>query len=267
VATLFALELRSTAPAAATTLVGTVFLVIFVTVVFQGGLARHIAQALDVIPPRTLIVGGGRVGRELAQRLADRGEEVVIVEREQSVVESLREDGFVVHLGDGTRRDVLERAGIENARIVAVATADDDGNLLIGQLAANTYDAETVVARVNEPSYLDAFEDVDVVPISTPMSIAWSMDNVIERPGISQWMRELDRDGDVQEVEVTSAAHAGKRVAEFTDELPEGCHLALISRGETNRLPHPDDRLERGDHLTLLGRRDAVREAIDYCTT
>jgi NhaP-type Na+/H+ or K+/H+ antiporter len=267
VATLFALELQATNQAAATTLVGTVFLVIFATVVIEGGLARHIAQALDVIPMRAIIIGGGRVGRELAQRLEERGEEVVLIERDEQECERLRERGFTVHKGDGTRQEVLERAGIGNARIVAASTQDDDVNLLIGQLAKNTYDIETVVARVNEPSNLDAFEDLDVEAISTSMSVAWSMDNVIERPGISKWMTELDRDGDVQEVEVTSEDHAGKTVATLGEELPEGCHLALISRDETNRLPEADDTIELGDHLTFIGRRSAVREAIDYCTS
>ena len=264
VATLFALELQSRNPDAATTLVGTVFLVILVTVVFEGGLARHIAQALDVIPKRVIVVGGGRVGTELAERLAERGESVVIVERDQQVIERLRGDGFTAHNGDGSERTVLERAGIENAAVVAAATRDDDLNLLVSQLA-NTYDVETVVARVNEPGNVAAFDDLDAEAISTSSSIAWSMDNVIERPGISQWMRELDRDGDVQEVEVSNPDHAGKTVAELGDALPEGCHLALISRDGTNRLPHPDDRIEPGDHLTFIGRLEAVRDAIEYC--
>ncbi|MEA5389437.1 cation:proton antiporter, partial [Haloarculaceae archaeon H-GB11] len=91
VATLFALELQPTDPSTATALVGTVFLVIFATVVFEGGLARHLAQALDVIPMRAIIIGGGRVGKELASRLEERGEDVVIIERDQRVVEELRE--------------------------------------------------------------------------------------------------------------------------------------------------------------------------------
>ncbi|GAB6860006.1 cation:proton antiporter [Haloplanus litoreus] len=267
VATLFALELQPERPEAATILVGTVFLVIFATVVFEGGLARHVAQVLDVIPMRALIVGGGRVGTELAERLDARGEDVVIVDPDAEVVEAQRSKGFTVHRGDGTQTDVLERAGVENAKVVAVTTADDDANLLVSQLAKNTYGVETVVARVTDPSNLDAFDDLDVEAISTAMSVAWSMDNVIERPGISQWMTELDRDGDVQEVVVTSAAHAGKTVAELTDELPDGCHLAVISRDTTTRLPHRDDTIQRGDHLTFIGRRQAVRDAIEYCTS
>jgi NhaP-type Na+/H+ or K+/H+ antiporter len=267
VATLFALELQPQNPAAATTLVGTVFLVIFVTVIFEGGLARHIAQALDVIPMRAIIIGGGRVGTELARRLEDRGEEVVVIEQDEDVVEGLRSEGFTARQGDGSQQDVLEKAGIENAKIVAAATSNDDVNLLVGQLSKNTYDIETVVARVNQPSNLDAFEDVDIEPISTSMSVAWSMDNVIERPGISQWMTEIDRDGDIQEIEVTSREYAGRNVSYLGKDLPDGCHIALISRNGTNQLPHPEDTIQMGDHLTLIGRREAVREAIDYCST
>jgi len=266
VATLFALELQPEASGAATTLVGAVFLVIFATVVFQGGLARHIAQALNVIPKRTIIVGGGRVGRALGQRLEERGEEVLIIDTDEHTIEDLREEGFSVRHGDGTDREVLERAGAGNAKVVAVATGDDDVNLLAAQLAKNTFDLDRVVARVNQPANIEAFEDLDIEAISTGMSVAWSMDNVIERPAISRWMTELGQSGDVQEVEVTTEAIVGETVAELMAELPEDCHLALLSRDETNQLPHPEDRIERGDHLTFIGRSEAVRQAIDHCT-
>ena len=262
VATLFALELRPESPEAASTLVGTVFLVIFVTIVFEGGLARHIAQGLNVIPMRAIVVGGGRVGRALAERLADRGEEVLLIEHDPEVVEDLRSDGFSVHEGDGTQRDVLENAGADNAKVVAAATADDDVNLLIGQLARNTFDVETIVARVNDPDNEEAFGDLDIEAISSGMSIAWSMDNVIERPAIARWMTELDREGDVQEIEVTDGM-VGETVSALRTELPDNCHVALISRNEHNRLPEPSDTIERGDHLTIIGRKEAVREALD----
>ncbi|ERH00898.1 MAG: NhaP-type Na+/H+ and K+/H+ antiporters with a unique C-terminal domain protein, partial [Halonotius sp. J07HN6] len=64
VATLFALQLQTEAapsnPAGGDLLAGTVFLTILLTVVFEGGFARQIAEKLDVIPMRVLIIGGGR---------------------------------------------------------------------------------------------------------------------------------------------------------------------------------------------------------------
>ncbi len=266
VATLFALELQPQNSQAATILAGTVFLIIFTTVIFEGGLARHIAQKLNVIPMRAIIIGGGRVGKSLAERLDDRGEEVIIIEDKDEEIENLKTQGFTVVEGDGTKEKILEKAGIENAKIVALATGTDDVNLLIGQLAKTAYSVDTVVARVNEPSNIDAFEDLDIKAISGSKSIAVSMDNTIERPGIARWMTEIDRDGDVQEIEVTSESIIGETVSELQEGLPDNCHLALISREKDNKLPHQNDTIKKGDHLTLIGRKEAVREGIEYCS-
>ena len=292
VATLFALDLRAraqtldataaeatgqraatlaaqadTLTAQADVLVGTVFLVIFVTVVLQGGFARHIAQTLDVIPMRVLIVGGGRVGRALATRLEDRDEQVVIIENDDEQLEKLRQEGFTARRGDATERDALRQAGAENASVLAVTTDDDDVNLLVAQLAKNAFDIETVIARVNRPENMDAFEDLDVDAVQSSMSIAWAIDNRVERPAISEWMTELDRTGDVQEIEVTADKVVGRTVSELADDLPEDVHLALLSKDGDSRIPHADDVLNRGDHITLIGRTSAVGEAITYCET
>jgi Trk K+ transport system NAD-binding subunit len=265
VATLFALELQASNPIAADVLVGMVFLVIVMTVVLQGGFARHIAQALNVLPMRVLIIGGGRVGRGLAARLTDRGENVIIIETDQEKVEVARTAGFTVHHGDGTDTAVLEEAGVGNAKLVAAATGDDDSNLLVAQLVNSKYDVETVIARVNRPRNVEAFEELGVRAISANESIAQAMDNAVERPALSEWMTELGRDGDVQEIEVTADRLVGTRIEELDTELPDGVIIALVSRDGDSKIPDPDLVLEHGDHLTFVGRHDAVHDAIEQC--
>lgn len=270
IATLFALELQTLnhiqgAAQQATLLAGTVFLVILITVVFEGGLARHLAEYLDVIPMRVIIVGGGRVGRALAERLEDRGENVVIVEEDPEVVETVRGQGFSVQEGDATDLETLREAGVEHAKIVAAATGDDDANLLVAQLARTSFDVETVIARANNRSNVNAFEELGVRTISSGLSIAWAMDNAIERPALSDWMNELGRSGDVQEVEITSDTLVGKRIGEVGDNFPNGCIIGLVSRNGDNVVPTADFELEHGDHLTVIGRKDAVRDAIELC--
>ncbi|WP_211312792.1 cation:proton antiporter [Halarchaeum salinum] len=266
VATLFAVQLRSAGmEGAANALVSVVFLTILLTVVFEGGLARHIAEYLDVIPMRVIIVGGGTVGRALAERLEDRGENVVIVEMDEPTIELTRERGFTVHAGDGTDMDVLRAAGIENAKIVVTATGDDDANLLVSQLVDSKFDPETIIARVNNPDNVDAFSELGVRAVSSSLATAWSIDNLIERPALSNWMTEIGRSGDVQEIEVTADDLVGRTIGELDEALPNGCIIALVGRDGENSVPSEDFTLQAGDHLTFLGRKDAVREAIDRC--
>jgi NhaP-type Na+/H+ or K+/H+ antiporter len=265
VATLFAVELSETDPQAATLLVGTVFLVILSTVVFEGGLARHIAEFLDVIPMRVLVIGGGQVGRVLATRLEDRGENVVIVEVDEERVEAARKDGHTVHTGDGTSTDELRSAGAGNARIVVAVTGDDDANLLVAQLAKSKFGVETVIARANDPDNVEAFEDLGVRTISSALATAQAIDNAIERPALADWMGELGESGDVQETEVTNEELVGRTVREVGPELPSSVLIALVARDGETRVPSADFALQEGDRITLIGQREGVHEAMAFC--
>jgi NhaP-type Na+/H+ or K+/H+ antiporter/Trk K+ transport system NAD-binding subunit len=269
VATLFAIELRDIdgMTAQADILVGTVFLVILLTVVFEGGFARHIAERLDVIPMRVLVIGGGTVGRSLADRLHDRGEDVVIVEQNEAVIETARDEGFTVHSGDGTDTDVLRSAGAGNAKTVVAATGDDDVNLLVSQLADSKFDPETILARVNNPDNVEAFEDLGVRTVSSTLATAWALDNLIERPALADWMTNIGHSGDsgdVQEIECDGSEVVGRPVEEIGPELPDDCLIALVTRDGETFVPESGLTIEDGDRVTLIGGREAVSEAMAW---
>ena len=99
--------------------------------------------------------------------------------------------------------------------------------------------------------------------ISSPDATAWTIDNVIERPALANWMTELGRTGDVQEIEVTAEDLVGMTIADLDAELPNGVLIALVGRDGENQVPEQELTLEHGDHLTFLGHTDAVREALE----
>ncbi|MDY6765073.1 MAG: cation:proton antiporter [Halobacteria archaeon] len=244
VATLFAIQLRAeptVSPEHADMVVSVVFLIIIVTVVLQAGGAPFMADKLDIIPMNIMIVGGGRIGRDLAERLEKRGENVVIVEKAENKLEDLRAEGFTVVAGNGTEGDTLREAGIERTKIFVAATGDDDQNILAAQTARTKFNIEKVIARVNNIENLQSFEDLGVETVSPARATSMAIDNMIERPDLFSWMDELGEEGDVIEVNVTSDKAVGKSLQELG--IPDNCTIALIRRDGERLIPRSNTKL------------------------
>jgi CPA2 family monovalent cation:H+ antiporter-2 len=69
-----------------------------------------------------LMIGFSRFGQIAAQILLSGGRDVTVIESSAERVRNVEKFGFRIYFGDGTRRDVLEAAGIRRAKIVAVCT-------------------------------------------------------------------------------------------------------------------------------------------------
>jgi CPA2 family monovalent cation:H+ antiporter-2 len=74
-----------------------------------------------------VIVGYGRVGRRIAERLAERGIALVVVEENREAVERLRAHGVHAVSGDATDPAVLIQAHVARARLLVIATPDTFG--------------------------------------------------------------------------------------------------------------------------------------------
>ncbi len=69
-----------------------------------------------------LMIGFSRFGQIAAQILLTGGSAVTIIDHSAERVRSAGKFGFRIYFGDGTRKDVLEAAGIRRAKVVAICT-------------------------------------------------------------------------------------------------------------------------------------------------
>jgi voltage-gated potassium channel len=101
---------------------------------------RDIARMRDHV----IICGWGRVGRAGAAHLAANGQSVVVIDRDETRLEGLPHP-YV--LGDIADDDVLIAAGIEHARALVAALADDAGNVYATLSARALRPSLVIVAR------------------------------------------------------------------------------------------------------------------------
>ena len=125
-----------------------------------------------------IVVGCGRVGSDLANRLFLAGHRVSIVDRDPLSFRNLPSD-FTgrLHEGDALSQDVLVRAGIEHADALAAVTNSDPMNAVVGHVAKVEYSIPIVVARNYDPHFRSLFEEFNLQVVS---SASWGAQRIEE---------------------------------------------------------------------------------------
>jgi NhaP-type Na+/H+ or K+/H+ antiporter len=267
VASLFAIDLRDAGMGTeADILVSTVFLVIFATVFIEAGPARYIAEKLEIKPMKVIIVGGSETGKKLAERLSEnRQETVTIIDKEKEVVENLRDEGFSAIHGDGTDIDVLEEAGIEDTKILAAVTGNDDTNLLSVKISESQYGVKNVYAKVNQEQNKEAFENIGINTVSESEATAIEVDNLIERPVVTNWMDDLRDNGDISDIVIENEDLDGIKLSEFKQKLPKNSLIVLVKRESEVIIPDGETKISQGDSVTFVAEEGRIHDIRFIC--
>ncbi len=129
---------------------------------------------------KAVILGCGQVGSELAVRLAAAGLEVTVLDRGEDAFRQLPEDfaGTTVR-GDGMDEESLKQAGIEKAQVFVAATAEDNYNLMAGQLVRAKFGVAKIIVRVYDPDKAALFAGLNIETYCPTKETATAMERMI----------------------------------------------------------------------------------------
>jgi len=202
---------------------------------------------------RVAIAGAGNVGRSIAQELIENGHQVLLIERNPSMVRPERVPAAEWLLADACELSSLQEAELNQCDVVVAATGDDKVNLVVSLLAKAEFGVNRVVARVNRAENEWLFTDqwgVDV-SVSKPRLMAALVEEAVTVGDLVRLM--TFRQSETNLVEITlpgSAPYVGHPVRDVP--LPRDSALVAILRGKRVLVPSADDPLEAGDELVFV---------------
>jgi voltage-gated potassium channel len=120
-----------------------------------GALNALLPKRADLSAP-VLVIGAGKVGQAAVKALTRKGLRVHLIDRSDVVLTPLAPTVEGVFAGDASDREVLERAGILEARSVVLTTNEDAMNIYLAVYCRRLNGRLRIVSRITHERNLEA---------------------------------------------------------------------------------------------------------------
>ena len=206
-----------------------------------------------------IIVGCGKVGRKLAERLScEKDNDITVVDLSNNAVEDLINQYDIMGvIGNGANFDTLMEAGIKNADILIAVTGSDELNLLTCLIAKKTGNCQTI-ARVRNPEYskeLNLFkEDLGLAMIINPEQTAASeMARLLRFPSAIQIDTFAKGRVEILKFKIPESSDLdGLKIADVMKKLNCDILVCGVERADEAFIPGGDFVLKSGDFVSFV---------------
>ncbi len=205
-----------------------------------------------------LVIGMGRSGRHLAAKMLELGNEVMIVDKDEEIIEELAPKFTDSFIGDCTNEGVIRALGVNNFDICFVCIGENfQSSLEITALLKDMH-AKYIVSKANrdiQARFLKSVGADEVVyperAIAEKLAIRFNADNVYD-------YIELTDEYSIFEIPVVEE-WIGKSVVQINVRRNYNINIIAIKKGEVLRpLPGGDYVFKSEDHLVVIGKSTDV---------
>ena len=217
------------------------------------------------------IVGAGRVGQTLAEKLARDGHDVSLIEADSSKVRALSETLDVQLIeGNGATAPILRQAGIEKANLVVAVTDHDEVNMVGGLLGWVAGSGARIGVRMREAGAAEGFARLgqgrpgEHVWVNPDVAAVDRIASLLEVPGAVDVVSFMDGELVVAGFRIGAKSDfVGVRVSDLNLLFAATPTLAVaIHRGDDWIIPHGGEEITIGDLVYFAIAREHLSDVL-----
>jgi len=253
VTSLFVLILIENGHKEAELLLALVYIIIVASVLVYSFLASPLANWLKVTggdERSVLIVGGGQMGAELGRVLAN-DREVRFLDLNAEVVANLKRGNFMAICGNALDPIYMEILHTEEVSAVLAMTGSSDHNLLIANLAQDTFHVPEVYVALQEDDEIKHASMIRQLQakrlFAKPYTFSYWHDQAL-RKRLMHETRLIEDDSPL----------IGHKMGDV--RIAHGIQPLAVCRNDHMLIPHDDLQFKAGDEVSLLLRPERIQD-------
>jgi len=232
---------------------------------------KRMAKIIDKLKGHVIICGFGRIGQNLAHRLARHRVPFIVIDPCAESIAEAKSHEFLFLEGDATDEEALKTAGIDRAATLVIALQNDSNNVFLTLTARNMNPELRIIARGEHPRTEKKLFQAGANEVVMPAVIgAERVADMIVKPQASDLLRcvghESGLNADLEEFTFTAeSAYVGRTVREAEEKFQLMIVAVRREDGETIFNPRDDELLLSGDIVVVMGPEADIEDFYETC--
>lgn len=205
-----------------------------------------------------LVIGMGRFGRHLAHKMKELGNEVMVIDRDEELIQQYLSSFADAEIGDCTNESVVESLGVENFDICFVAIGGDFQSSLVVTSLLKEKGAPYVISKAKRDIQADLLKKIGADEVVYPeremaekLAVRCNSQNVFD-------YIELTKEYSLYEIPILSQ-WVGQTIGELNVRRKYKVNIVAIKQGtELVSLPGAEYAFKTDDHILVLGKSNDV---------
>ena len=218
---------------------------------------------------KIVIAGAGVVGESLCSELSAEGNDVILIEKEEKILNKIVENYDITGLvGNGASYETLLEAGTDTADIFIAATESDELNI-ISSIIAKKLGTKFTIARVRNPEYSSNMQFVREglgisLMINPEQETAKSIANKLMFPVALSVENFFGQRAGFISIRVQKDNFLnGMQLKELEFSSKDKVIICTVRRGENIFIPSGDFTILEGDIVHIAGSKESVHKFYD----
>ncbi len=228
---------------------------------------QRLDKKISKLKDHYIVCGYGRIGRVLCNFIREDTQDIVVVEKNEKLLDTMVQDKIHHLIGDASDEALLEKAGIGKARAMVAALATDTANVFLVLTARQLNPDIYILARASSPEVQKKLIVAGANRVESPYDIgAISMGLKLLRPTVSNFLdTAVSRKSDAIQIEEAfvpkGSSYAGKALKD--SGIRQNFNLIIIAIKDAadhmDFAPHFETLIQIGDTLIVMGKTEDLR--------
>lgn len=233
----------------------------------KGFWRRRMEKQISKLREHFIVCGFGRIGRIICRELCADHIDFVVIEQESEAVERIGAEGFLCIQMDATSREALIQAGIMSAKGLVTAVRSDANNVFIILTAKELRPDIFILSRASDVKHEGQLKRAGANRVVSPYLIGGRrMAQILKRPTVVDFIDVATIDSQLgltmEEAKLGPGSPLiGKNLIESNLRKDFGVIIVAIKKlsGDMIFNPIPSEKLEGGDVIVVLGKKDDLK--------